>query len=146
MTCVVQARRCDGYVTLRPFAHRAARDADVLVLGLGHHFPGSLDWARIHGHAWCPPTPCTFHSVHCGSGAPHVRRIQARINGRAPDGIPAKQARIGFFSSNLNHTLASLLSARAALGRRDASRVILAGTRATHGALPHHTPSLGALC
>lgn len=38
-------RRCDGYTTLSPFAHRASRDADVLVLGLGHHFPGSLDFA-----------------------------------------------------------------------------------------------------
>ena len=30
-------RRCDGYTTLQPFAQRAARDADVVILGLGHH-------------------------------------------------------------------------------------------------------------
>jgi hypothetical protein len=30
-------RRCDGFTNLQVFVARAVRDADVLVLGLGHH-------------------------------------------------------------------------------------------------------------
>ena len=40
-------RRCDGYTTLNPFAVRAIRDANLLILGVGHHFPGSLDMALL---------------------------------------------------------------------------------------------------
>ena len=40
---------CDGYTALNPFVQRATRDADILILGVGHHFPGSLDMA-INAH------------------------------------------------------------------------------------------------
>ena len=38
-----EVRSCDGYTTLLPFAIRASREADLLVLGIGHHFPSSLE-------------------------------------------------------------------------------------------------------
>lgn len=42
-------RACDGYTTLNPFVVRASRDADILVLGLGHHFPSSLEMVQVAG-------------------------------------------------------------------------------------------------
>jgi hypothetical protein len=35
-------QRCDGFTILHPFIQRASRDADILLLGVGHHFPRSL--------------------------------------------------------------------------------------------------------
>lgn len=35
-------QRCDGFTILHPFVQRASRDADVVILGVGHHFPRAL--------------------------------------------------------------------------------------------------------
>lgn len=35
-------QRCDGFAILHPFVHRASRDADIVLLGVGHHFPRTL--------------------------------------------------------------------------------------------------------
>ena len=35
-------QRCDGFTILHPFVQRASRDADIVLLGVGHHFPRSL--------------------------------------------------------------------------------------------------------
>ena len=60
------AKRCDGFMSIQNFVVRAARDADVVILGVGHHFPGSLDMAlkyhephpsataRLQYHAFLP--------------------------------------------------------------------------------------------
>jgi len=45
------AKRCDGFMSINAFVVRAARDADVLILGVGHHFPGSLDMALAYHRA-----------------------------------------------------------------------------------------------
>lgn len=94
-------KRCDGYTSLNSFTARAARDADVLILGVGHHFPGSLDMALNA----------------------HDRPAQGRS---APRSV--KMAYHAFFPSNLNHTLASVLAARTAWGHSDPSSVLLVGT------------------
>ena len=39
------AKNCDGFMSLGTFIARAARDADWLVLGLGHHVAGALGMA-----------------------------------------------------------------------------------------------------
>ena len=88
-------QRCDGFTILHPFVLRASRDADIVLLGVGHHFPRALMLAEKWTH-W--------------SG-----------------GEVAKRARVGFFTRNLNHTLVSLLSRRAAYGRRNPASVVLLG-------------------
>ena len=35
-------QRCDGFTILHPFVLRASRDADIVLLGVGHHFPRAL--------------------------------------------------------------------------------------------------------
>ncbi len=93
-----RVRRCDGFSILHPFTQRASRDADVLVLGVGHHFPRSLMLAE--------------------KGARASRR-GAEV---------ARRARIAFFARNLNHTLASALEARAAWGRTHPASVVVLGS------------------
>lgn len=43
-------QRCDGFTILHPFVQRASRDADIVLLGVGHHFPRGLmlaeKWSR----------------------------------------------------------------------------------------------------
>ena len=89
-------QRCDGFTILHPFVIRASRDADIVLLGLGHHFPRALMLAEKWSH-W-------------------------------EGSVVAKRARVGFFGRNLNHTLTSLLSRRAAWGRKDPASVVLLGT------------------
>jgi uncharacterized membrane protein YgcG len=46
-------QRCDGFTILHPFVQRASRDADIVLLGVGHHFPRSLmlaeKWSYMGG-------------------------------------------------------------------------------------------------
>lgn len=46
-------QRCDGFTILHPFIMRASRDADIVILGVGHHIPRSLmlaeKWSRWSG-------------------------------------------------------------------------------------------------
>ena len=93
-----RVRRCDGFSILHPFVQRASRDADLLVLGVGHHFPRSLMLAEKNARASRKPAET------------------------------ARRARIAFFSRNLNHTLSSVLARRAAWGRLDPSSVVLLGS------------------
>ena len=92
-------KRCDGYTNLQVFAQRAARDADLVVLGLGHHFPGSLDMA-----------------------------IEKRRGGGDP--MLGRMTHHAFLPANLNHTLASLIAARAAHGHEEppSKSIMLVGT------------------
>lgn len=89
-------QRCDGFTILHPFVMRASRDADIVLLGVGHHFPRALMLAE----KWS-----TFS---------------------APEA--ARRARVGFFSRNLNHTLASLLARRVVWGRKNPASVVILGT------------------
>ena len=89
-------RDCDGFTILHTFVQRASRDADVVLLGVGHHFPRSLMLAE----KWSKLEPADA----------------------------AKRARVSFFVRNLNHTLHSLVAARAAWGRTDPSTVVVLGT------------------
>ena len=47
-------QRCDGFTILHPFVMRASRDADVVLLGVGHHHPRALmlaeKWATVGGN------------------------------------------------------------------------------------------------
>ena len=47
-------QRCDGFTILHPFVLRASRDADLVLLGVGHHFPRALmlaeKWSHWDGH------------------------------------------------------------------------------------------------
>lgn len=96
------AKRCDGYLTINSFVARATRDADVVVLGVGHHFPGSLDMALAR-----------FGKDTHFNNLP--REVRMRYH--------------AFFSANLNHTLSYLLKARAAWGHAAAAAsVLLVGT------------------
>ena len=89
-------QRCDGFTILHPFIQRASRDADIVLLGVGHHFPRSLMLAE----KWTRFAPAEA----------------------------ANRARIAFFVRNLNHTLSSLISRRAAWGHTDPATVMLLGT------------------
>jgi len=44
-------RQCDAFSILHPFVQRASRDADVVLLGMGHHLPRSLmlaeKWTKL---------------------------------------------------------------------------------------------------
>lgn len=114
-------RRCDGATTLQSFAFRAARDADIVILGTGHHFQGSLNeaiWAsraiRLANGGVKPAAPPTHASLACLS---------------APACLASHLAHHAFIPHNLNHTLASLVAARAAWGHRSAaSSVLVVGT------------------
>ena len=91
-------------VCAQVFSQRAIRDADFLILGLGHHFPGSL------------------------GATEHNQKIR---NGGNADAIPLhmKMALHAFFPQNLNHTLAHLLHARKAVGQEPPeASVLLMGT------------------
>ena len=43
-------QRCDGFTILHPFVIRASRDADIVLLGVGHHFPRALMLAEKWSH------------------------------------------------------------------------------------------------
>lgn len=43
-------QRCDGFTILHPFVMRASRDADIVLLGVGHHVPRALMLAEKWSH------------------------------------------------------------------------------------------------
>ena len=98
-------KRCDGFTNLQVFVERAARDADYLVLGVGHHFPGSLEAAESKSRT---------------KREPGAEGQSSRFQ---------KLAMHAFFPNNINHTLASVIKARAAWGHAPPSESItLVGT------------------
>ena len=87
-------KRCDGFTNLQVWQQRAAH-ADLLVLGLGHHFPGSLGGAEQHSR-------CDHEVLPPGSPTRTGLNVHCRI------------AMHAFFPQNLNHTLNSVIQARQA--------------------------------
>ena len=95
-----RARECDKLLKADAFVQRVVRDAHLLVLATGHHFPASIE-AASNG----------------GSGL-----AAAAVAGTAGAGAAAGEAKVmGFFGNSLNHTLAHLMAARASYGHRPAS-------------------------
>ena len=90
-------KRCDGFTNLQVWQQRAAH-ADLLVLGLGHHFPGSLGGAEQHSR-------CDHEVLPPGSPTRTGLNVHCRI------------AMHAFFPQNLNHTLNSIIQARQANAR-----------------------------
>ncbi|KAL1529190.1 hypothetical protein AB1Y20_000149 [Prymnesium parvum] len=117
------ARGCDGYTTLQPFATRAARDADVLILGVGHHFSSSLE--RVAGKYEAASASEKKEEAAAKAGGKHGRKAAAS-GGRMSFGAN-ELARQAFFSFNLNHTLSSALTARRRWGHASAASVFLVG-------------------
>ena len=61
-------QRCDGYTSLNAFTVRASRDADVVILGVGHHFPGSLDMGlNAHGPKPSRSASMAYHAFFPGN-------------------------------------------------------------------------------
>ena len=100
-----RARECDKLLKADGFVQRVVRDAHLLVLATGHHFPASIESAASGGGG----------QSHGG---------QAREHGGSGDSGGA----ISFFSSSLNHTLTNLMSTRASWGHAPASVALVGAT------------------
>ena len=98
-----RARECDKLLKADAFVQRVVRDAHLLVLATGHHFPASMEAAANAGGGLA------------GALAGATKAAAAVANG-------AGEAKVlGFFASSLNHTLSNLMASRSLWGHRPAS-------------------------
>ena len=97
-----RARECDKLLKADGFVQRVVRDAHLLILATGQHFPASIESAAL---------------INGGQPSGPV--------GSNREGV------LGFFASSLNHTLTHLVTSRSGWGHSPASVAIMGASLPT---------------